>query len=44
LLLFGDCRQFGYDILTHVARISVGYYGIGTVGVKIAKEYASMPS
>jgi hypothetical protein len=33
-----------YDILTHVATISVGYYGIGTVGVKIAKDYAAAAS
>jgi hypothetical protein len=33
-----------YDIFTHVAEISVGYYGIGTVGVKIAKEYAAAAS
>lgn len=32
-------RWRAYDILTHVARISVGYYGIGTVAVKIEKRY-----
>lgn len=36
---FGLNRWLGYDLLTHVARISVGYYGIGTVGVKIEKRY-----
>ena len=28
-----------YDLLTHVARISVGYYGIGTVAAKVEKRY-----
>ncbi|MBI1900758.1 MAG: acetamidase/formamidase family protein [Planctomycetia bacterium] len=37
-------RWRAYDILTHVAKISVGYYGLGTVAVKIAKEYAQRPS
>ncbi|MFO0947823.1 MAG: acetamidase/formamidase family protein [Planctomycetota bacterium] len=32
-------RWRAYDLLTHVARISVGYYGIGTVAVKIEKRY-----
>ena len=41
---YGWNRWRAYDILTHVAEISVGYYGIGTVGVKIAKSYASLPS
>jgi amidase len=36
-------RWRAYDILTHVARISVGYYGIGTVAAKIAKEYLAKP-
>jgi len=40
---FGWNRWRAYDILTHVARISVGYYGIGTVAMKIAKEYARKP-
>lgn len=40
---FGWNRWRAYDILTHVAKISVGYYGIGTVAVKIDKEYASKP-
>ena len=41
---YGWNRWRAYDVLTHVAEISVGYYGIGTVGVKIAKEYAASPS
>ncbi|MBX6314053.1 MAG: acetamidase/formamidase family protein [Isosphaeraceae bacterium] len=28
-----------YDLLTHVGRISVGYYGIGTVAAKVEKRY-----
>jgi acetamidase/formamidase len=36
---FGWNRWQAYDLLTHVAQTSVGYYGIGTIGVKIAKQY-----
>jgi len=32
-------RWKAYDLLTHVGRISVGYYGIGTVAAKISKQY-----
>lgn len=32
-------RWRAYDLLTHVARVSVGYYGIGTVAVAIARRY-----
>ncbi|MGE3820030.1 MAG: acetamidase/formamidase family protein [Isosphaeraceae bacterium] len=32
-------RWRAYDLLTHVGRISVGYYGIGTVAAKIQKRY-----
>jgi acetamidase/formamidase len=32
-------RWRAYDLLTHVAHISVGYYAFGTVAVKIAKQY-----
>ncbi len=28
-----------HDLLTHVGRISVGYYDIGTVAAKINKRY-----
>ncbi len=38
---FGWDRWRAYDLLTHVARISVGYYGIGTVAVKIDRKYLS---
>lgn len=36
---FGWDRWKAYDLLTHVGRISVGYYGIGTVGTKIERQY-----
>jgi acetamidase/formamidase len=28
-----------YDVLTHVGRLSIGYYGSGTVGAKIERRY-----
>ena len=36
---YGWDRWQAYDLLTHVARVSVGYYAIGTVGVKVEKRY-----
>ena len=36
---YGWNRWRAYDLLTHVARISVGYYALGTVAAKISKEY-----
>lgn len=36
---FGWNRWRAYDLLTHVARTSLGYYAVGTVGVKIEKRY-----
>jgi acetamidase/formamidase len=36
---YGWNRWRAYDILTHVGRISLGYYGIGTVAAKIEKRY-----
>ena len=36
---YGWDRWKAYDILTHVGRISVGYYDIGTVATKIEKRY-----
>lgn len=36
---FGFDRWKAYDLLTHVGRISVGYYDIGTVAAKISKRY-----
>ncbi len=32
-------RWKAYDLLTHVARVSIGYYGFGTVAVKIGRRY-----
>jgi amidase len=32
-------RWRAYDLLTHVGRLSVGYYGIGTVAAKVEKHY-----
>jgi len=32
-------RWKAYDLLTHVGRISVGYYGIGTVATKIERKF-----
>jgi amidase len=32
-------RWRAYDLLTHVGRISVGYYGLGTVAAKVEKRY-----
>lgn len=37
---YGWNRWRAFDLLTHVGRMTLGYYGIGTVGMKIAKEYA----
>ena len=38
---YGWNRWRAYDLLTHVARISVGYFALGTVAVKIEKKYLS---
>jgi acetamidase/formamidase len=32
-------RWRAYDLLTHVGRISVGYYGLGTVAAKVERRY-----
>lgn len=32
-------RWRAYDLLTHVGRLSVGYYGIGTVAAKVERRY-----
>jgi amidase len=32
-------RWRAYDLLTHVGRLSVGYYGLGTVAAKVEKRY-----
>lgn len=36
---YGWDRWRAYDLLTHVASISIGYYALGTVAVKLGKEY-----
>lgn len=41
---FGWNRWRAYDLLTHTAEISIGYYAQGTVAVKLAKEYAQLAS
>jgi len=41
---YGWNRWRAYDLLTHAASMSIGYYDIGTVAVKIAKEYLQQPS
>jgi amidase len=40
---YGWDRWRAYDLLTHVAKISVGYYALGTVAVKVAKEFIGGP-
>ena len=40
---YGWNRWDAYDLLTHVGEISVGYYGSGTVGAKVAKRYLLPP-
>mgnify|MGYP002623961367 CR=1 FL=1 len=41
---YGWDRWKAYDLLTHVGRISVGYYGIGTVAAKVARSYVAAGS
>jgi len=36
---YGWNRWKAFDLLTQVGRISVGYYGIGTVAAKVSKRY-----
>lgn len=36
---YGWDRWRAYDLLTHVGRISVGYFGIGTAAAKVEKRY-----
>lgn len=38
---YGWPRWKAYDLLTQVGRLSVGYYGIGTVAAKIERRYLS---
>ncbi|MCA9004221.1 MAG: acetamidase/formamidase family protein [Planctomycetaceae bacterium] len=41
---YGWNRWRAYDLLTHVAEISMGYYEGGGLAVKIAREYVAHPS
>ena len=36
---YGWDRWRAYDLLTHVARHSIGYYALGTVAVAVGKQY-----
>jgi len=38
---YGWQRWAAYDLVTHVARISLGYYAMGTVAAKIPRRYLS---
>ena len=38
---YGWDRWKAYDLLTHVGQVSIGYYDIGTVATKIAKQYVT---
>jgi acetamidase/formamidase len=38
---YGWNRWRAYDLLTHVATLSIGYYAIGTVAAKIERKYLS---
>jgi amidase len=40
---YGWNRWRAYDLLTHVAQISVGYYEGGSVAAKISKHYLNQP-
>jgi len=41
---YGWNRWRAYDLLTHVAEISMGYYEGGGLAVKVAKKYVNHPS
>jgi acetamidase/formamidase len=36
---YGWDRWLAYDLLTHVGRVSVGWYALGTVAAKLARHY-----
>lgn len=40
---YGWNRWRAFDLITHTGMMTLGYYGIGTVGMKIAKTYALNP-
>ena len=35
-------RWKAYDLLTHVGRLSVGYYASGTVAAKVERRYVKV--
>lgn len=39
----GWSRWRAYDLLTHAARLSIGYFGIGTVAAKVERRLLSPP-
>lgn len=39
---YGWDRWKAYDLLTHTGRLSVGYYGLGTVAAKIESRYVQL--
>jgi acetamidase/formamidase len=40
---YGWDRWRAFDLITHVGTMTLGYYGLGTVGMKILKKYATNP-
>ncbi|HZZ70784.1 MAG TPA: acetamidase/formamidase family protein [Pirellulales bacterium] len=41
---YGFDRWEAYDLLTHVGRVSVGWYALGTVAAKVEKRYLRRPA
>jgi acetamidase/formamidase len=41
---YGWNRWRAYDLLTHIARVSVGYFPLGTIAVKVEKRYLPLAS
>ena len=40
---YGWNRWQAYDLLTHIAHLSIGYYGIGTIAAKVEKRFLGKP-
>jgi amidase len=40
---YGWDRWLAYDLLTHVGRVSIGWYALGTVAAKVARRYLDPP-
>jgi amidase len=40
---YGWDRWLAYDLLTHVGRVSIGWYALGTVAAKVARRYLEQP-